>query len=88
MAGCGAFSLEVDDDLEMQLQNVRSAIESSGGRFNGDTQSGTFFGNVPLLGSFRGKYLIAGGRLTITIIDKPFLVSCRTAESKIRDYFK
>lgn len=88
MAGCTPFTLEVEDDLESRLANVKSGIESSGGRFAGDLKFGTFSGNVPLLGSFQGQYEVTGSQVTITITDKPFLVSCHTAESKIRDYFR
>ena len=88
MAGCNAFNVNTNnDDLDSQVEKIRSLIEESGGRFDGDNQSGTFSGNVPLLGSFQGKYEVDGNRVTIQITDKPFLVSCHTAESKIRDYF-
>jgi hypothetical protein len=88
MAGCKAFSLDINDDLETLLHRVKLQITNSGGRFEGDTHSGTFYGKVLLIGSFHGQYEIAGNQVIIRITQKPFTISCTAIESKIKDYFR
>jgi len=88
MAGCNSFSLDVNDDLETLLHRVRAQITNLGGRFDGDLQSGTFSGNLSIIGSFRGQYEIAGTKVIIKIVHKPFTISCLTIESRIKEFFR
>lgn len=88
MAGCSAFRVQIDDDIKAVLNKVRSQIKSAGGKFDGDTESGTFSGDVSMMGSFRGEYEVDGDAVTITITKKPFTVPCHSIQLKIREYFK
>lgn len=86
MAGCDSFILEVADDLESQIEKIRSQIENSGGRFLGDTRSGTFSGSVGMLGSFRGEYKIEENVAIVRITQKPFGVTCQSIQTRIKYY--
>lgn len=88
MAGCKSFRLAVEEELSELLEKVRSQIEREGGRFDGDIRSGAFSGNVSLVGAFRGRYEVTDNLVTITITDKPFVISCQSVEAKIRAYFQ
>jgi hypothetical protein len=87
MAGCDSFDVTVTSDLAGALDRVKSQITGSGGSFTGDTQGGSFSGEVPMMGGFEGRYEVSGDVVTITIIDKPFLIPCAIIESKIREFF-
>ncbi len=62
------------------MNKAKSAVESQGGNFTGDTTSGNFdvsvFGN-----SITGSYVVNGQNLDVTITDKPFLIPCNAIES-------
>jgi hypothetical protein len=88
MAGCRTFKVKVADDVTSVLNKVRSQIKSAGGKFDGDTLSGTFSGDVSVMGSFVGNYEVSGTTVTITITKKPFTIPCNSIESKIREYFR
>jgi hypothetical protein len=61
------------------MNKAKSAVESQGGNFTGDTTSGKFdvsvFGN-----SIAGSYEVAGQNLNIVIDSKPFLIPCSAIE--------
>jgi hypothetical protein len=88
MAGCDSFDVPVTSNLAGVLDRVRANITNSGGNFNGDTQSGQFSGEVPMMGGFEGQYQVNGETITITITEKPFLIPCTLIESKIREFFR
>ena len=62
------------------MNKAKSAVESQGGNFTGDTNAGNFdvsvFGN-----SITGSYTVSGQNLDVTITDKPFLIPCSAIES-------
>lgn len=74
------------DDLQTTLKRVETTITNKGGQFAGDTSSGTFAGVTPI-GMVKGKYLVRGNDIEITITDKPFLAPQAIIDGKIRDYF-
>ncbi len=61
------------------MNKAKSAVESQGGNFTGDTNAGNFdvsvFGN-----SITGSYVVSGQNLEVTITDKPFLIPCSAIE--------
>lgn len=87
MAGCHPFNVLVTTDLAAVLDRVRSQITGGGGQFDGDQQSGTFSGEVPVMGGFEGQYEVSGDQITITITEKPFLIPCSVIETRIREFF-
>ncbi len=62
------------------MNKAKSAVESQGGNFTGDTNAGNFdvtvFGN-----SITGSYTVSGQNLDVIITDKPFLIPCSAIES-------
>jgi len=82
-----SFTIKLDDELDSVLKRVESGIRGNGGRFQGDTESGSFAGKS-VLGFIKGSYRsLSGEEIRIIITDKPFLVPYRTIESEIRKYF-
>jgi hypothetical protein len=88
MAGCKTFNITVSGDIAALLEKARSQTIEPGVSFEGDMRSGTFFGKSSIMGAVEGKYEISGYEVTIKITSKPFFVSCKVLESKIRDYFR
>jgi hypothetical protein len=87
MAGCRPFTITVSGDIAALLEKARSQTIESGMSFEGDLRSGTFSGKSSIMGAVEGKYEITGNDVTIKITSKPFIVSCKVLESKVRDYF-
>jgi hypothetical protein len=87
MAACDPFDVTVDGDLAPVLAQVKTKVEALGGVFQGDLNSGSLSGHVPLLGDVAADYAVAGNTVTITITHKPLFVSCSTLEAKITDFF-
>lgn len=77
----------MEGSAEVILQKAKAAVESQGGNFSGDTQSGSFdvtvFGNT-----ISGRYEVLNKQLEISITDKPMLVSCGMIESYLRGQLK
>jgi hypothetical protein len=88
MAGCKPFNITVSGDIAALLEKARSQTVEPGVSFEGDIRSGTFSGKISILGAVEGKYETNGNEVTIKITSKPFIVSCKVLESKIRDYFR
>jgi len=88
MAGCSSFRVQIDGKIKTVLGKVRSQIQNAGGKFDGDTRSGTFSGDVSMMGTFQGEYEVDGDTVTITITKKPFTMPCHSIQLKIREYFK
>ncbi|WP_121354262.1 hypothetical protein [Flavisolibacter nicotianae] len=77
------FSIPFSGAPEPILAKARTAVQSQGGNFDGDTNSGDF--DVSVFGNkITGNYTIAGQTLNITITDKPFLVPCSAIESFLK----
>lgn len=77
------FQLPFSVPAESALEKAKSAVESQGGTFNGDTTSGDFeltvFGN-----HIKGNYTIEGQLLNLEVTDKPFFVPCSMVESFLK----
>ena len=82
-----SFTIKLTDEISSVLGRVRSEITVNGGRFEGDTEYGSFDGKS-VLGSIKGEYrCIAGNEIEITITHKPFIVPYGRIESEIKQYF-
>lgn len=79
MSAC-TFSIPFSKPADEILNKIRSAIQSQGGQFDGNTESGQFhvevFGNT-----IAGSYQSDGSTLNIVITDKPFMIPCSAIES-------
>jgi len=82
MSACN-FTIPFTGDAAVIMGKAKSSVESQGGNFTGDTQSGNFslsiFGN-----SIAGTYSVTGQELNIVIDEKPFLVPCSAIESFLK----
>ena len=85
MAQCN-FSIPFSSSAEALVEKARHAISNAGGNFNGDSNAGNFDVSTPL-GTIRGTYLIQGDQIHVSIISKPFLVSCGLIEKQLQNYF-
>ena len=82
MSTC-TFSIPFTGNAEIILAKAKTAVESQGGDFNGDINSGNF--EVSVFTNFiKGHYSVSGQYLNLTITDKPFLIPCSTIESLLR----
>jgi len=76
------FSLPYTGDPESLLRRAQQEIQGPGGSFDGDARRGTFQAKTPL-GSIRGSYEISGQQIFLSILKKPFLLSCKRIESEL-----
>ncbi len=81
-----AFVVKVRDEITAILNKVRNKITDNGGKFEGDTEHGTF-GGRSALGTIKGEYVsISKNEIEIVITDKPFIVPYKTIEYRVREY--
>jgi len=64
------------------LAKAKKAVESQGGQFTGDTNSGSF--NVKVMGTIEGSYTVSGNELLINIENKPMFIPCGTIEGFLK----
>ena len=77
------FSIAFSGNADAIIAKARSAVQSQGGNFNGDANSGDF--NVSVFGNkIVGSYTVSGQTLNIHISDKPFMVPCAAIESFLK----
>ena len=79
------FSFDLPD-ADAALEKASTSVQAAGGTFTGDTLAGTFSGKTPV-GQVKGSYRVAGRVVTVTITDKPFVLSKALVESKVRSFF-
>jgi hypothetical protein len=75
------FSIDRPQNMNETIQHVRTGIESSGGRFEGNEQRGSF--NVK---GIAGQYNVQD-RVDIHITQKPFVIPNSMIEREVRNYF-
>ena len=82
MSACN-FTIPFTKSVSDILQKAKKTVESQGGNFTGDENSGNFdvsiFGNTVV-----GSYAVIGQELNIDITDKPFLVPCNMIENFLK----
>lgn len=77
------FSIPFSGNTDAVLAKAKNAVQSQGGNFNGDTNSGDF--NVSVFGNkIAGTYTVNGQTLQIAITDKPFMVPCSAIEGFLK----
>ena len=82
MAGCPPFTITVREDLNTALARVKQKAAEKGITFIGDTQRGSFSGDVS------GTYSVSGNQVTVKISSRPFIYPCGVIESELRKYFE
>jgi hypothetical protein len=74
-----SISVKIVGHPDMLISRARQAAEKHGLRFTGDSENGEIKG----LG-IEAYYLVREDMLTINILRKPFLLSWRIVEQKVR----
>ncbi len=74
------FRFKVSGDLAAKLEIARRKASAQGVSLEGDTRSERFSGLIT------GTYSISGGMATVTITNKPFIVSWGYVESQLRAF--
>lgn len=66
------------------IEKARKAVEDNGGEFFGGPWHGTFRGS-----GVEGEYQLSAGsdKYVVTILKKPWIVSCGYIEKKIKEQF-
>jgi len=79
MSDCN-ININFSGSAEEILNKAKSAVESQGGLFEGDLNSGNF--NISLMSNtVAGSYAVEGSLLKLTITEKPMFVPCSAIES-------
>lgn len=79
MSACN-FSINFSGSAEEILNKAKTTVESQGGTFTGDANSGQF--DVSILGNrIAGSYAVNGNQLQMNIDEKPMFIPCSTIES-------
>jgi hypothetical protein len=77
------FSIAITGSPESALNKARSAVQSQGGRFEGDLNGGDF--EVTVFGNkVAGTYTVSGTQLNVNITEKPFLLPCSAIEGFLK----
>jgi hypothetical protein len=83
MSACN-FSIPFSGTPDEVLGKARSFMQSQGGNFDGDTNSGNF--NASVFGNtIAGSYTVNGQTLNIVIDSKPFMIPCSTIEGFLKN---
>lgn len=81
-------NLEFDfkGDKSKLINELKKAVESSGGTFNGDKDKGECYGSSPV--KYHLEYEFQSIKLIIRILKKPVYISCSLIESTITQFLK
>ncbi len=78
------FSIPFSGSADDIMAKAKKTVQSQGGNFNGDTNSGNF--DVSVFGNkIVGSYSVTGQTMNISITDKPFLIPCSTIEGFLKN---
>lgn len=86
MAKCN-ISIDFNGQPDELIRSAEQAISGAGGSFAGSNSDGKFSISSPL-GKVSGTYTVVGQSFIISIVDKPFLVSCSRIEEELRKQIK
>lgn len=76
------FTIEFTGDPEVLFARAQSVATQRGALFEGDSTSGTFFGQ-----GVSGSYQREGQQLVVTVSNKPLFVPWILIENRIRSFF-
>ena len=86
MPDCSPFQLYVGESLEALTPLLLAEMRRRGATVSGTGDSGAFTIPLPIGGSIRGTYRVAGKSLAVEIKSRPTMVSCGMIESKLQDF--
>jgi hypothetical protein len=84
MSQCN-IKVEFEGQAKDNVAKAKAAIIAAKGRFEGNDENGDFQVHT-ILGNISGLYKIEDSILVLTVTHKPFLLSCKTLEKKLREY--
>lgn len=84
MARC-SFSIDISDSPEDLIRKAEAGITQANGSFEGDASQGNFRVPTPL-GTISGTYEMDASAITISIQNKPMLLSCSRIETELRKF--
>ncbi len=79
------FTFDFPGSAADLLSRIDNAIGGAGGSFQSRSNAGSFAIATPV-GDFRGELTVSGQTVYVEVSEKPFLVSCRIIETKLREY--
>lgn len=86
MSNC-QFTIAFSGEAETIVDKAKSAVESQGGFFEGDTEQGKF--SISLMSTtVTGKYNVEGDQLTMIITEKPIFLPCSAIEGYLSNKLK
>ena len=85
MPGCRPFSVPFEGDAETLFEKAKDFAQTNGGRISGDANSGAFSARVMGIAKFAGSYVISDQVMTVTITDRPVMLSCAMIEGAVRE---
>lgn len=81
-----SFIVKLKNEISSILTKVKSLITGRGGKFEGNTECGSFDGKS-VLGTIKVKYRsISDNEIEIIIEDKPFIIPAQIIETQIKKY--
>ena len=82
MSSC-RFKIPFSVSLSGMVEKARQVVESQGGEFSGNEESGQF--RVSVMGNtVAGSYRAEGNELSVTIDEKPIFAPCSMIESYLK----
>jgi hypothetical protein len=81
------FVFDLIGDPNEKLQQVKRAAARRGITFQGDNVEGRF-SSTTLVGRLAGYYRISGGKITVTVNDKPVFISWQMIEGQLRQFLE
>lgn len=84
------YEITIKGDKKCKLTQIKKMAKMAKMFFRGDENKGSFSGGPYVLGfhiAFKGSYFTKGDELTITILEKPSLISWEQVEQIIKEYF-
>jgi hypothetical protein len=81
------FIFVLKGDPTMILDQIRTAAARKRIVFHGDPQGGWFSGGLPGLGlGMKGTFRMTGGKISITVDEKPAVYTWEQVKSMLRDF--
>ena len=81
------FTFVIRGDASIKLEQIKSRAADSGVFFNGDVSSGTFVGDMSVLGlGIQGTYELTRKNIVLTVTKKPGIYPWDLVEARLRSF--
>ena len=85
MPNCVPFRLYIGDNINDVVAIMNTEMQRRGFTASSTGQGGSFSIPLPIGGTISGSYEVVGKSITVSISQRPFVVSCGMIESKLQD---